>query len=175
MFRLRMTSSIAAADPATQLERPVGEALLVEPRHVRYLHLGAASVGATFNPAGLDKSKGILSAGFLKDVTGPRWANDAAVKELQAWMREWMPGAEMTESLNEAGCMYAKTLEQGLRQCGDDLTRENITKRAANLKGFELPLLLPGGTITTSPIDYGVIKFMKLQRFNGQSWDFAED
>jgi branched-chain amino acid transport system substrate-binding protein len=140
-----------------------------------YLHLGAASVGATFKPAGLEKSKGILSAGFLKDVTDSKWANDDDVKEWYAWMKENMPGAEISDSLNEAGYMYAKTLEQVLKQCGDDLTRENIMKQAANLKDFHLPLLLPGSTITTSPTDYGIIKYMKLQRFNGKSWDFAED
>ncbi|MFI5029503.1 MAG: ABC transporter substrate-binding protein [Reyranellales bacterium] len=140
-----------------------------------YLHLGAASVGATFKPAGLDKSKGILSAGFLKDVTDPKWANDDDVKEWTAWMKDNMPGAEMTDSLNEAGYMYAKTLEQVLKQCGDDLTRENIMKQAASLKDFHLALLLPGSTINTSPTDYRVIQYMKLQRFNGKSWDFAED
>jgi branched-chain amino acid transport system substrate-binding protein len=140
-----------------------------------YLHLGAASVGATFKPAGLERSKGILSAGFLKDVTDPKWANDDDVKEWTAWMKENMPGAELSDSLNEAGYMYAKTLEQVLKQCGDDLTRENIMKQAANLKDFHLALLLPGSTINTSPTDYRVIKYMKLQRFNGKSWDFAED
>jgi branched-chain amino acid transport system substrate-binding protein len=140
-----------------------------------YLHLGAASVGATFKPAGLDKSKGILSAGFLKDVTDPKWANDQDVKDWLAWMKENMPTAELSDSLNEAGYMYAKTLEQVLKQCGDDLTRENIMKQAANLKDFHLPLLLPGSTINTSPTDYRVIRYMKLQRFNGKSWDFAED
>jgi len=140
-----------------------------------YLHLGAASVGATFKPAGLDKSKGILSAGFLKDVTDPKWANDDDVKEWMAWMKEALPGAELTDSLNEAGYMYAKTLEQVLKQCGDDLTRESIMKQAANLKDFHLPLLLPGSAITTSATDYRVIQYMKLQRFNGKSWDFAED
>jgi branched-chain amino acid transport system substrate-binding protein len=140
-----------------------------------YLHLGAASVGATFKPAGLDKSKGILSAGFLKDVTDPKWANDDDVKAWMAWMKENMPGAELSDSLNEAGYMYAKTLEQVLRQCGDDLTRENIMKQAASLKDFHLPLLLPGSSINTAPTDYRVIQYMKLQRFNGKSWDFADD
>ena len=140
-----------------------------------YLHLGAASVGATFKPAGLDKSTGILSAGFLKDVTDAKWANDQDVKDWMAWMKESMPGAELSDSLNEAGYMYAKTLEQVLKQCGDDLTRENIMKQAASLKDFHLPLLLPGSTINTSPTDYRVIQYMKLQRFNGKSWDFAED
>ena len=140
-----------------------------------YLHLGAASVGATFKPAGLDRSRGILSAGFLKDVTDPKWANDDDVKEWMAWMKDNMPGAELSDSLNEAGYMYAKTLEQVLKQCGDELTRENIMKQAASLKDFRLPLLLPGSAITTSSTDYRVIQYMKLQRFNGKSWDFAED
>jgi len=140
-----------------------------------YLHLGAASAGATFKPAGLDRSKGILSGGFLKDVTDPKWANDDDVKEWMAWMKDNMPGAELSDSLNEAGYMYAKTLEQVLKQCGDDLTRENIMKQAASLKDFHLPLLLPGSAINTSPTDYRVIQHMKLQRFNGKSWDFTED
>ncbi len=139
-----------------------------------YLHLGAASVGATFKPAGLDKSKGILSAGFLKDVTDPKWADDADVKTWLAWMKDNMPGADINDSLNVAGYMYAQTLEQVLRQCGDNLTRENIMKQAANLQHFKLPLLLPGSEINTSPTDYRVIKYMKLQRFNGKTWDFVD-
>lgn len=140
-----------------------------------YPRLGAASIGATFKPAELDRSKGILSAVFLKDVTDPKWPNDDGVKEWTAWMNDNMPGAEFSGSLNEAGYMYARTLEQVLKQCGDDLTRENIMKQAANLKDFRLPLLLPGSAINTSPTDYRVIQYMKLQRFNGKSWDFAED
>ena len=139
-----------------------------------YLHLGAASVGATFKPAGLEKSKGILSAGFLKDVTDPKWARDDDVKEFFAWMKENLPQAEPSDSLNEAGYMYAKSLEQVLRQAGDDLTRENIMKQAASLKDFHLPLLLPDSTINTSATDYRVIKTMKLQRFNGTTWDFVD-
>ena len=116
-----------------------------------YLHLGAASVGATFKPAGLDKSTGILSAGFMKDVTDPKWADDADVKTWMAWMKENMPGADLNDSLNEAGYMYAQTLEQVLKQCGDDLTRENIMKQAASLKDFRLGLLLPGSRSTPAP------------------------
>ena len=71
-------------------------------------------------------------------MTDPKWANDDDVKEWMAWMKENMPGAELSDSLNEAGYMYAKTLEQVLKQCGDDLTRENIMKQAANLKDFHL-------------------------------------
>jgi len=139
-----------------------------------YLHLGAASVGATFKPAGLDKSTGILSAGFMKDVTDPKWADDPDVKTWFAWMKENLPGADTNDSLNEAGYAYAQTLEQVLKQCGDDLTRENIMKQAANFKDFRLGLLLPGSLINTSATDYRVITYMKLQRFNGKSWDILD-
>jgi branched-chain amino acid transport system substrate-binding protein len=139
-----------------------------------YLHLGAASVGATFKPAGLEKSKGILTAGFMKDVTDPQWKDDADVKAWVAWMNENMPGAELSDILNAAGYAYAQTLEQVLRQAGDNLTRENIMAQAANLKNFRVGLLLPESRINTSPTDYRVINYMRLQRFNGTSWDYVD-
>lgn len=139
-----------------------------------YLHLGAASVGATFKPAGLEKSKGILTAGFMKDVTDPQWKDDPDVKAWVAWMDENMPGAELSDILNAAGYAYAQTLEQVLRQAGDNLTRENIMAQAANLKNFRVGLLLPESRINTSPTDYRVITYMKLQRFNGTSWDYVD-
>ena len=79
----------------------------------------------------------------------------------------------MIDGLNAAGYSYAQTLEQVLRQCGDDLSRENIMRQAANLHDFRLPMLLPGILINTSPTDYRVIKDMKLQRFNGKNWDLV--
>ncbi len=118
-----------------------------------YLHLGAASVGATFKPAGLDKSIGIMSAGFMKDVTDPKWANDPDVKTWTEWMKANMPGADLNDSLTAAGYSFAQTLEQVLRQCGDNLTRENIMKQAANLHDFRVGLLLPNSRINTSPTD----------------------
>jgi branched-chain amino acid transport system substrate-binding protein len=136
-----------------------------------YLHLGAASVGATFKPAGLDKSTGIMSAGFMKDVTDPKWAEDPDVKTWTEWMKANMPSADRNDSLNAAGYSVAQTLEQVLKQCGDNLTRENIMKQAANLRDFHLGLLLPDSRINTSATDYRVVTYMQLQRFNGASWD----
>ncbi len=138
-----------------------------------YLHLGSASVGATLIPAGLDKSVGIKTAGFLKDVTDPQWAQDAELAPFFDWMKKYMPDAKLEDSLNLAGWAYAQTIEQVLRQCGDDLTRENIIRQAANLKNYRNPALLPGSLINTSPNDYRVVKYMKLQRFNGKIWEPA--
>ena len=159
---------------AKQAAQAIGKMDDLAWKPVSYLHLGAASVGATFKPAGLDKSKGIMSAGFMKDVTDPKWADDPDVKTWFAWMKDNLPMADINDSLNVAGYAYAQTLEQVLRQAGDDLTRENIMKQAASLKDFRLGLLLPGSLINTSPTDYRVIRYMKLQRFNGKSWDFVE-
>jgi branched-chain amino acid transport system substrate-binding protein len=136
-----------------------------------YLHLGAASIGATFKPAGLDKSVGIMTAGFIKDATDPKWANDPDVVAWKAWMKTNMPSTDPNDVLTTAGYAVAQTLEQVLRQCGDNLTRENIMKQAASLKNFRLGLLLPGSLINTSATDYRVVTFMQLQRFNGTSWD----
>ena len=138
-----------------------------------YLHLGSASVGATLIPAGLDRSVGIKTAGFIKDTTDPQWANDAELKPFFEWMKRYMPDAKLEDSLNLAGWAYAQTLEQVLRQCGDDLTRENILRQATNLKNYRNPALLPGTLINTSPADYRVIKTMKLQRFNGKVWNLV--
>lgn len=136
-----------------------------------YLHLGAASVGATFKPAGLDKSIGVMSAGFIKDVTDPKWASDPDVKTWLDWMKVHMPNGDVNDSLTAAGYGFAQTLEQVLTQCGDDLTRENIMRQAANLKDFRVGLLLPPSRINTSETDYRVVTYMQLQRFNGTSWD----
>ena len=137
-----------------------------------YLHLGAASVGATLTPAGLDRSVGIKTAGFMKDATDKQWANDAELKPFFEFMKKYMPEANLNDSLNLAGWAYAQMIEQVLRQCGDDLTRENIVRQAANLKDFRNPALLPGSLINTSPTDYRVVKYMKMQRFSGQIWEF---
>jgi branched-chain amino acid transport system substrate-binding protein len=139
---------------------------------VRYLHLGSASVAMTFKPAGLDKSAGVMTAGFIKDASDPQWADDPDQKAWRAWMNENMPGAELSDSANVAGYSFAQTLEQVLRQCGGDLSRENIMRQATNLKNFRLPMLLPGSLINTTPTDYRVITYMKLQQFNGASWAF---
>ena len=112
-----------------------------------YLHLGSASIGATLTPAGLDRSVGIKTAGFMKDATDKQWANDAELKPFFEWFRKYMPEANINDSLNLAGWAYAQTIEQVLKQCGDDLTRENIIRQAANLKDFRNPALLPGSLI----------------------------
>ena len=139
-----------------------------------YLHLGSASVTSTMIPAGVEKGVGVLTAGFVKDVTDEKWANDPDFMAWRAWMKAWLPEGDLKDGLNAAGYSMGQMLVQVLKQCGDDLSRENIMRQAANLKNFRLPMLLPGILITTSPTDYRVVKDMKLQRFNGKNWDLVD-
>jgi branched-chain amino acid transport system substrate-binding protein len=107
----------------------------------------------------------------MKDVTDPKWAGDTDLKAWTDWMMANMPGADRNDSLTAAGYSLAQTLEQVLKQCGNNLTRESIMKQAANLRDFRVGLPLPNSHINTSPTDYRVVTYMRLQRFNGTSWD----
>jgi branched-chain amino acid transport system substrate-binding protein len=128
----------------------------------------SASVGSVLKPAGLENSKGILSTGYLKDPTDPTWKNDPAVKEWAAFMDKYYPEGDKTSTFTVYGYLTAQTMVQVLKQCGDDLTRENVMKQAANLKDLELTMLLPGIKINTGPTDYYPIKQMQMSRFNGE-------
>jgi branched-chain amino acid transport system substrate-binding protein len=125
------------------------------------------SVGSVLKPAGLDNSKGIISSNYLKDPTDPTWKDDPAIKEWSAFMDQYFPEGDKSSIFTVYGYATAQTLVQVLKQCGDDLTRANIMKQAANLKHFELGVLLPGIRINTSPTDYYLIEQMQLSRFNG--------
>ena len=160
----------AYAKQAAQAIRKAGE-LGWQPS--KYLHLGAASVAATFVPAGLENAVGVKTAGFIKDGGDPQWADDPDMTAWRAWMARHLPDADIKDGINVAGYCYAQLLEVVLRQCGNDLSRENIMRQATNLHDVRLPLLLPGSLINTSPVQYRVITYMKLQEFNGRSWSFV--
>ena len=137
---------------------------------VRYVSNVSVSVTTVLKPAGLEKSKGLITAYYGKDPTDPRWKDDPGMKEWTAFVAKYMSPAE----LNDANAAYAfgaaATMVQVLKQCGNDLSRENIMKQAANLKDLELPLLLPGMKINTSPANFSPIRQMQLASFDGQSW-----
>ncbi|MEQ1882268.1 MAG: ABC transporter substrate-binding protein [Burkholderiales bacterium] len=130
----------------------------------------SASVAAVLQPAGLDKSVGLITALYLKDPTDPQWESDAAMKEWFVWMKKYYPDGDLKELFNVYGHAAAQTLVQVLRQCGDDLTRENVMRQAANLKNIEIRLLLPGMRINTSPTDFYPIEQVQLARFDGTRW-----
>jgi branched-chain amino acid transport system substrate-binding protein len=137
---------------------------------LQFVPFPASSVGAVLTPAGLEKSTGLITSGFVKDPADPRWKTDPAFQEWVAFMKKYYPDGDLTDQLNVWGYMTAQVMVQILKQCGDDLTRENVMKQAANLKNLDLPLYLPGIKNNTSPTDYRVIRQMYLMRFDGKKW-----
>lgn len=137
---------------------------------VHLLNNVSQSVGGVLKPAGLENSKGILSTYYLKDSTDPTWKNDPGYKGWLAFMDKYFPQGDKTSSFTVYGYTVGQTLVQVLKQCGDDLTRENVMKQAANLKNLELPMLLPGIKINTSPTDYYPLEQMQMQQFTGKDW-----
>ena len=131
----------------------------------------SASIGAVLKPAGFDNSNGLLSTGYFKDQSDPTWKDDAAIKQWSAFMDTYYPDGDKTSGFTEFGYTVAQTLVQVLKQCGDNLTRENVMKQAASLKDLELDGLLPGIKINTGPNDFAPLKQMQMERFNGESWE----
>ena len=130
----------------------------------------ASSVGATLKPAGLENGKGIISDSSFKDPTDPQWSNDAGYKQWLAFMDKYYPDGDKTDNQAVYGYSIAQTTVQVLKQCGDELTRENVMKQAASMRNFELPMLLPGIAINTSPTDFQMIKQAQMRRFNGERY-----
>ena len=141
------------------------------PPSPHYLASTASSAGAVMIPAGAENGRGIISAAYLKDQTDPQWADDPGMNEWRAFMRQWMPEGDLNDSSAIYGYGVALTLKRVLEQCSDNLSRENIMRQAANLHDLEVPVLLPGIKVNTSPTDYRPLQQMQLTRWTGASWE----
>jgi branched-chain amino acid transport system substrate-binding protein len=128
------------------------------------------SVGATLKPAGLENCQGLITDFYLKDPTDPKWQDDAGFKTWITFMDKYLPGADKTDAGFVAGHSLAAMTAQVLKQCGDELTRENVMKQAANIHDFTVPMLLPGIKINTSPSDFGPVKQVQMAKFDGKGW-----
>ena len=164
--------SWAAPKGSAQAIRKVGE-LGWKPRF--FLANVSASVAGVLKPAGLQYAKDIISTAYLKDPTDPAWKDDPGVKAWQAFMDQYYPTGDKLDLNNVYGYAAAQTMVQVLKQCGDDLTRENIMKQAANLKNFSSDVMLPGIKINTSPDDFFPIEQMQLMKFDGAAWHLFGD
>jgi len=130
----------------------------------------ATSVSGVLEPAGLDKAKGLITAYYLKDPNDPQWASDKGFQDWLAFMKKYYPEGSLGDQLHVYGYTMAQALVQTLKQCGDDLSRENIMKQAANLD-IALPMLLPGIKVKTGPTDYYGVQAQRMMRFNGKTWE----
>jgi branched-chain amino acid transport system substrate-binding protein len=159
--------NVATPKFAAQAIRKLGE-LKWTPVH--FLTNVSVSVGSVMKPAGYENGQGILSAAYLKDPKDPKWKDDPAMNEWRAFMTKWYPEGDQEDAATVFAYGIARGLEQVLRQCGDDLTRENIMKQAANLN-FEIGIYLPGTRIRTSPTDFAPLEQLQMMRFEGDSWE----
>jgi len=130
----------------------------------------SASVDVVLKPAGLEASKDLITALYLKDPTDPQWRNDAGMKDWLVFMQKYYPEGNTKDAFNVYGCTVAQGLVHVLKQCGKDLSRENVMRQAANIKDLALPLLLPGIKVNTSPTDFYPIEQEQLAKFDGERW-----
>jgi branched-chain amino acid transport system substrate-binding protein len=140
-----------------------------QPLHV--LNSVGSSIGSVIKPAGYENSQGIISAAYIKDPTDPQWKDDPAMKKFDEFLAKYYPEGNRIDASVIYGYTVAQTMVQTLKQAGDNLTRENIMKEAANLKNLEHDTLLPGIKINTSATNFAPIKQFQLQRFKGETWE----
>jgi branched-chain amino acid transport system substrate-binding protein len=131
----------------------------------------AASIAIVMRPAGIEASRGIVSAAFVKDPTDPQYKDDPEFLAWVAWMKKYFPSGSLEDVQNVVGYVQAQTMVQVLKQCGDELTRENVMRQAANLRDFHPAMLLKGINMNTSPTDYQPMEELALQRFNGERFE----
>ena len=137
---------------------------------IHFLTNVSVSIGGVMKPAGFENDQGILSTAYLKEPKDPDWKNDPAMKEWRTFMTKWYPEGDQDDASTVFAYGVAKGLEQVLRQCGDDLTRENVMRQAANLN-FEIGIYLPGMRIKTGPTDFAPLEQLQMMRFKGETWE----
>ena len=159
--------TIAIPKFGAQAIRKVGQ-IGWKPLHI--LNGIASSVGVTLQPAGFEYAKGIISDNSFKDPTDPQWLKDAGYKQWLAFMDKYYPNGDKSDQQTVYGYSIAQTTVQLLKQCGDDLTRENVMRQAASLHDFELPMLLPGIVVNTSATNFAPIRQAQMRRFDGERY-----
>jgi branched-chain amino acid transport system substrate-binding protein len=147
----------------------------IEWKPVHFLNNVSASIGSVIKPAGFDASQNIISSAYLKDTSDPQWKNDAGMKAFDEFLTKYFPEGNRVD----ASVMYGYTVAQGLvfvlKNCGDNLTRENIMKQAASIRDLQLGGLLPGVKVNTSATDFAPISQLQLMKFKGEKWDLFGD
>ena len=137
----------------------------------RYMSYVSQSIVSVMKAAGPEKSRGVTTATFIKDPTDARWKDDPGMREWRTFCAKYLTSTDFIDGNSVSGFTVAAVLVQVLRQCGNDLSRDNIMRQATNLKDLELPMLLPGIKVNTTPTNYNPIRQMQLATFNGESWE----
>jgi ABC-type branched-subunit amino acid transport system substrate-binding protein len=148
----------------------IKKAAEVEWKALHFLNNVSASVGSVIKPAGYDNSQGIISAAYLKDASDSQWDNDPGMKTFYDFLAKNYPDGNKLDGSTVVGYGVSQTLVEVLKKCGDNLTRENVMKQAANIRDFRTEVLLPGIKIDTSPTDFAPISQLQLMQFKGEKW-----
>jgi branched-chain amino acid transport system substrate-binding protein len=160
--------NMAAPRFAAQVIRKMAE---LDWKPVHLLGVGSSSIDAVLSPAGIENAKGIISASSFKEAADPTWRDDEGMKRWSAFMDGYYPGGDRKSIFTVYGYSAAELLVQVLKQCGDNLSRENVMAQATSLKNVKLDLLLPGLSVNTGPTDYRVVKEFRMMRFTGDRWE----
>ena len=163
---------IATPKFAAQAIKKVGE---IEWKPLHFLNNVSASVGSVIKPAGYENAQNIISAAYLKDASDPQWNNDPGMKDFYGFLAKNFPEGDRLDQGTVVGYAVSQTLVQVLKQCGDNLTRENIMKQAASLKDFRSEVMLPGIKINTSATDFAPLSQLQLMQFKGEKWELFGD
>jgi ABC-type branched-subunit amino acid transport system substrate-binding protein len=134
---------------------------------------GVSGIAAVMRPAGLAASTGAVTAFWLKSSEDPMWETDAGMREYRAFMKEWAPNEEVEDSVFPYST--AQIIVEILKNCGDDLSRENLIRQATNIRGVQLPLFLPGLTINVTPKNRIAWRKARMARFDGTRWVLLDD
>ena len=164
--------TVAAPKFAAQAIRKVYD---IDWKPTHFLSSISGSVKAVMQPAGPEKGVGIVTAAYIKEPTDPQWQETSEYKEWLSWMKKYNTSASVTDGFAVYGYSASQTMISVLKACGDNLTRANVMKQAANIRDQKLPMTLPGITISTSADDFAPIKQMQLQKFDGTTWRLFGD
>jgi branched-chain amino acid transport system substrate-binding protein len=136
----------------------------------RFIASGAASIAGGINPAGPERAVGVISSAYVKDASDPAWATDPGIGDYLAFMQKYFPGGNAKDGYNVYAYTVARVLMKVLEQCEGNLSRENVMRQATNLKDLEVPTLLPGIKVNTSPTNYHPLRQAQLQQWDGSAW-----
>ena len=140
-------------------------------RPMIFLSNVAVWVSTVMAPAGLEAGVGILSTAYVKDPDDPAWKDDAGMRGWREFMTRYVPDGDLHDTNYVNAYNSAMALEAVLKACGDDLSTQNILKQAYAIRDLELPMLLPGIKVNTSPTDHVPVDQMQFMRFNGRTWE----
>jgi ABC-type branched-subunit amino acid transport system substrate-binding protein len=142
---------------------------------LQFLASPTNSVKTVLEPAGFENAQGIMSTQFTKQAGDPAWADDPEVKEYVEFMKKWVPNDNPGDFVALSGYIVAQGIAHALKQCGDDLTRENLLKQATNMRGQHYKMMLPGIQLNTTPEDYAPYQSLRMAKFEGASWKLIDE